>query len=466
MQIADVWDFYYIFVARNINLYLYKRQFTFMRFYDRESEIGILLRNEQQAERSATFTVLMGRRRVGKTSLVTNALEGRQYAYLFVSKDSEAVLSGKFQQAIEEQLGIRVYGRLNSFRDFFEVVMRESLQRHFTIVFDEFQNLYKVNPAIFGEMQNLWDRYHRESHLNLITMGSIRSLMRRIFEDENEPLYGRPTSKFTLLPFTIDVLKQIFRDHKSDYKNEDLLCLYMLTGGVAKYVELLMDAGCYTKEKMLNYFCRQDSYFLSEGRELMSQEFGDEGSTYFSILQLIAEGLNRRSDIDGAMQKDMGTFLQNLEKNYNIISRLKPVLAKPNSKTSSYEISDQFLRFWFRFVWPYQSLVERRQLALLRQNIGLHYEQFSGRTLEQFFQQAAMESGHYSRVGNWWDRKGENEIDMIALNEFDHTGIVAEIKRNPRKLSLTGLERKVSNLPSADFGCYHLTLQTYSIEDM
>ena len=437
-----------------------------MRFYNRESEIGVLLDSEQQAERNATFTVLMGRRRVGKTSLVTKAFEGRQYAYLFVSKDSEAVLTGKFQQAVEEQLDIHVYGRLTRFRDFFEVVMKESLQRHFTVVFDEFQNLYKVNPAIFSEMQDLWDRYHRESHLNLVTMGSIRSLMKRIFEDENEPLYGRPTSKFTLLPFTIDVLRQIFSDHKPDYRNEDLLCLYMLTGGVAKYVELLMDAGCYTKEKMLNYFCRQDSYFLSEGRDLMSQEFGDEGTTYFSILQLIAAGLNRRSDIDGAMQKDMGTFLQNLEKNYNVISRLKPVLAKPNSKTSAYEISDQFLRFWFRFVWPYQSLVERRQLALLRQNIGQHYEQFSGRTLEQFFQQAAIESGRYTVVGNWWDRKGENEIDMIALNEFDHTGIAAEIKRNPRKLSLSDLELKVANLPSSDFGSYHLTLQTLSLQDL
>lgn len=437
-----------------------------MKFYNREAEIAILRKNEQQAKRNATFTVLMGRRRVGKTSLVTKAFEDRQYAYLFVSKDSEAVLCGKFQQAIEEQLSIKVYGRLTSFRDFFEVVMRESLQRHFTVVFDEFQNLHKVNPAIFSEIQDLWDRYHRESHINLITMGSIRSLMKRIFEDENEPLYGRPTSKFTLLPFTIEVLKQIFYDHKTDYKNEDFLCLYMLTGGVAKYVELLMDAGCYTKEKMLNYFCRQDSYFLSEGRDLMNQEFGDEGTTYFSILQLIAAGLNRRSDIDGTMQKDMGAFLQNLEKNFNVVSRLKPILARPNSKTSTYEISDQFLRFWFRFVWPYQSLVERRQLSLLRQNINQHYEQFSGRTLEQYFQQAAMETGHYTSVGNWWDRKGENEIDMIALNEFDHTGIAAEIKRNSRKLSLTELERKVSNLPSTNFGHYNLTLQTLSLEDL
>ena len=437
-----------------------------MKFYDRESEINILKENELQSRSSAVFTVLMGRKRVGKTTLITTALNDYDYAYLFVSKDSEAVLCQKFQQTLEEQLGIHIYGTVSHFRDLFEIILKESLNRHFIIIFDEFQTLYKVNPAIFSEMQDLWDRYHRESHLYLITSGSIQSLMKRIFENENEPLYGRPTSKLTLKPFSISVLKQIFRDHCPDYKNEDLLCLYMITGGVAKYVELLMDAGCYTKEKMLNYVCRQDSYFLSEGRDIMNQEFSDESATYFSILQLMAGGKNTRSDIDGAMQKDMGVYLQNLEKNFLMVNRLKPLLAKPNSKVTSYEISDQFLRFWFRFVWPYQSLVERGQLALLRQNMGQHYEQFSGRTLEQYFQAQTMETGQYTLVGNWWDRKGQNEIDMIALNEFDHTGIVAEIKRNPRKISLTDLQKKVAVLPPQTFGEYTLSLQGLSIEDM
>ena len=234
-----------------------------MRFYNRESEIDILRENEKLAERSATFTVLTGRRRIGKTSLVTKAFEGRDYAYLFVSKDHEAVLCRKFQQATEEQLGIRVYGRLTSFRDFFEVVMRESLHRHFTIVFDEFQNLYKVNQAIFSEIQDLWDRYHRDSHLNLITMGSIRSLMKRIFEDENEPLYGRPTSKFTLLPFTTRVLKQIFHDHKPDYKDEDLLCLYMLTGFVSIRPKIAVGINFSSAFRTIEVYrialCRKDS---------------------------------------------------------------------------------------------------------------------------------------------------------------------------------------------------------------
>lgn len=437
-----------------------------MRFYDRESEIHILKENERQARLNAVFTVLTGRRRVGKTTLLTMALEGCDYAYLFVSKDSEAVLCRKFQQSLEEQLGIHVYGTISRFRDLFEVIMKESLNRHFTIILDEFQTLYKVNPAIFSEIQDLWDRYHRDSHIYLITSGSIQSLMKRIFEKENEPLYGRPTSKMVLQPFAVSVIKQILCDHCPEYKNEDLLCLYMITGGVAKYVELLMDAGCYTKERMLNYVCRQDSYFLSEGRDLMNQEFSEESATYFSILQLIAGGMTKRSDIDGAMQKDMGVYLQNLEKNYHIVARLKPLLAKPNSKVTAYEISDQFLRFWFRFVWPYQSLIERRQLSLLRQNMSQHYEQFTGRTLEQYFQAQAVETGQYTVVGNWWDRKGGNEMDMIALNEFDHTGIVAEIKRNPRKISLTELQEKVNMLPPATFSDYTFSLRALSLEDM
>lgn len=435
-----------------------------MKFYDRKTEIEILEENELQAQKSAVFTVLMGRRRVGKTSLICHAMEGKEWAYLFVSKDSEAVLCMKFQEVLAEQLGIRVFGQIAKFRDLFEVIMQESQKRHFTVVLDEFQTLYRINPAIFSEMQDLWDRYHNTSKLNLVVSGSIQLLMKRIFEDKGEPLYGRPTSKFTLRPFTTSVLKEILKDHNPGFQPEDLLCLYMITGGVAKYVELLMDAGCYTKTKMLNYVCRQDSYFLTEGRDLLNQEFTDDSTTYFSILQLIASGLTRRADIDGTMQRDMGTFLSNLEKNYNIVSRLKPLLAKPNGKTSAYEISDQFLRFWFRFICPYQALIERQQMSLLRQNIETHYEQFSGRTLEQYFQQQMMETGLYTVVGNWWDRKGENEIDLIALNEFDHTGVVAEVKRQAKRISLTKLEEKVAKLPAADFGKFQLELRGLSME--
>jgi hypothetical protein len=171
-------------------------------------------------------------------------------------------------------------------------------------------------------------------------------------------------------------------------------------------------------------------------------------------------------EIDSVMGKDMGVYLQNLERNYLMIHRLKPMLSRPNSKMTTYEIADPFLRFWFRFICPYQELVERRQLSLLRQYIGKNYEQFSGKTLEQYFRALFMERGEFTQVGNWWDRKGENEIDLIALNEFDHTGVIAEIKRNPNKINAAELRRKVEALPSSDFGKYQWQLQGLSMEDM
>lgn len=437
-----------------------------MKFYDRVNELAILQANEQQSFESAVFTVLMGRRRVGKTSLITASLENKEYAYLFVSKDSEALLCQNFQRELECQIGLHIYGEITMFKDLFEIIMKEAQQRHLTIVMDEFQTLYKINPSIFSDMQNIWDRYKRNAKINLIVLGSIQTLMKRIFEDQSEPLYGRPTYKFVLRPFTIDVMKQILYDAHPNYSAEDLLCLYTITGGVAKYIELLMDAKCYTKEKMLNYVCRQDSYFLTEGKDLLNQEFTGEFSTYFSILQVMSAGKTKRSEIDSTLHKDMGTYLQNLESKYELISRMKPLFAKQNGKVTAYEIRDNFLRFWFRFIYPYQSLIERNLYSLLRSNISNNYEGFTGRTLELYFQDKMMETGLFTQVGNWWDRKGQNEIDLIAINEFDHTGIVAEIKRNPHKISLQKLQEKVASLPKKDFGEYQLQVQGLSLKDI
>ncbi len=437
-----------------------------MRFYDRKSELALLQSNEKQSFETAVFTVLMGRRRVGKTSLVTQSLVGKEYAYLFVSKDSEALLCQNFQKELEAQIGLTVYGEVSRFKDLFEVVMREAQRRHLTIVLDEFQTLYRINPSIYSDMQNVWDRYKQTAKINLIVLGSVQTLMKRIFEDEAEPLYGRPTSKFVLRPFTVEVLKEILHDANPNCSAEDLLCLYMITGGVAKYIELLVDAKCCTKEKMINYVCRQDSYFLTEGKDLLNQEFSGEFSTYFSILQLIAMGKTKRSEIDSTLHKDTGTYLQNLEGRYELISRMKPQLARQNGKVTAYEIRDNFLRFWFRFIYPYQSLIERNLFSLLHGNITKNYEGFTGRTLERYFQDKVMETGQFTQVGNWWDRKGENEIDLIAINEFDRTGIAAEIKRNVHKISMAKLQQKIDMLPKKDFGEYQLRLRSFSLDDM
>ena len=268
-----------------------------------------------------------------------------------------------------------------------------------------------------------------------------------------------------LQPFSIDTLKLILKDHNPNYSPDDLLCLYMLTGGVAKYVALLMDANAVTKTRMLNYALSDDSPFLAEGTELVVSEFGRDYGTYFSILQLIAGGMTTQPEIDSIIGKNTGVYLSNLNEDYTFVSKNQPIFAKPSQRNIRWQIDDPFLRFWFRFVYPYQELVESRRLDLLRKYVSDNYNQFTGRTLERYFQEKALQSGNYTRVGNWWDRHGECEIDMIALNEFDRTGVIAEIKRNKGKINMSALQRKVDLLPP-EFSRYNMRLIQLSLEDM
>lgn len=420
-----------------------------MRFYDREKEMEILQTNWAQTEERGRLTVLIGRRRIGKTTLLGKSAEnGRDdtLLYLYVSKDNERVLTGKFQEAAEHALGLQIFGRMETFAQFFEQLMRYGQQHHFTLVFDEFQNFIKVNPAIPSHMQDIWDRYHEKVRVNMVACGSIYNMMHKIFDNEDEPLYGRQDCRLNMLPFRISVLKQILRDHNPHYTSEDLLCLYALTGGVAKYVAWLMDAKATTKAKMLRWVTQVGSPYLSEGTELIMSEFGKDYTNYLSILQLIAGGLTTQSEIDGAIGKNTGAYLENLETEYSYIHRRQPLFSKPGGRNSRWQLDDCFLRFWFRFILRNQALVETERNDLLLEIVERNYEQYSGLVLEQYFRQKWMEEERVTLVGNYWDRKELNEIDMIALNDIDKTAVVAEIKRQRKKLNPTELTKKVATL--------------------
>ena len=319
-----------------------------MKFYDREKELGILQTNWEQSTEQGRLTVLVGRRRVGKTTLLTrSAVYGEQpLLYLYVSKDNERVLTEKFQEAAQQALGLQIYGRMDTFAQFFELLLRYGQQNHFTLVLDEFQNFLKVNPAIPSHIQDLWDRYHEKSKVNMVACGSIYNMMHKLFDNEDEPLYGRQDCRLNMLPFRISILKQILHDHNPKYTPEDLLCLYTLTGGVAKYVAWLMDAKATTKAKMLRWATQAGSPYLSEGTELIMSEFGKDYANYLSILQLIASGMNTQSEIDGAIGKNTGAYLDNLEEYYSYIHRQQPMFSKPNGRNSRWQLDDCFLRFW------------------------------------------------------------------------------------------------------------------------
>lgn len=436
-----------------------------MKFYDRNAELQILEKNWQQSVNHSMMTTLIGRRRIGKTALLLKSAENKACLYLYVSKDNEQVLCRKFQQQAQNVLDLQLYGQVENFGNLFKELMKYGENHHYTLIIDEFQNLLGINAAIPSEIQDIWDRNKDKTQVNLVLCGSIYSMMKRIFDHSDQPLYGRRDSHLRLLPFSIETLKNILADHNPDYNPDDLLCLYMLTGGVAKYVALLMDARATTKQKMLNFALSPDSPFLTEGTELLISEFGRDYGTYFSILQLIASGMTTQNEIDSVIGKNTGAYLNNMHEDYLFISKNTPLLSKPGVRNIRWQIDDCFLRFWFRFVYPYQGLIESNQLGLLKQYVTDNYAQFTGRTLERYFQEKAMQGGKFTMVGNWWDRKGKNEIDMVALNEFDKTCLVAEIKRNKDRISMKDLQEKTGVLPS-EFSAYQIQMKGLSLEDM
>ena len=141
------------------------------------------------------------------------------------------------------------------------------------------------------------------------------------------------------------------------------------------------------------------------------------------------------------------------------------MFSKAGTRLTKYRIKDNFLRFWFRFVYPYQDLIESNRSEMLKQNILDNFSEFSGLCLEQFFRDKFMSSGKFTSVGSWWDKSSENEIDLIAVNDFTGKGIIAEIKRNSKKINLDILRQKAARLPK-EFSKYDFEFLGLSVEDM
>lgn len=416
-----------------------------MKFYNREHELTKLRAIAAASHKNAQFTVLTGRRRIGKTKLLLSAFKDVSSLYFFVAKKSEILLCQDFVKEITEKIKLPVLGEVSSFAVLFEYIVQVSHQQNITLIIDEFQEFYSVNPAVYSEMQRIWDLKSEDSKLNLIVSGSVTSLMYRIFESQKEPLFGRAQHFIRLQAFDTETMKQIIRDHNPEFTPDDLLALYSFTGGVAKYVELLMDNNAVTKNTMIQHMITKDSIFLYEGKNMLIEEFGRDHSIYFSILTSMAEGRNSRAEIEALLKKEVSGYLTRLENDFHLIKRSIPVLGK-GTKHMKYFLEDNFLIFWFRFIYKYNYMIEIGAFDALQNIIFRDYSTFSGLMLERYFRLQAVESGLFTQIGQFWDRKGEIEIDLVAMNEQDKKMIIAEIKRKSSKISIEKLRLKTSHL--------------------
>lgn len=441
-----------------------------MRFFDREIEFERLHEIENLSHEVAQFTIITGRRRIGKTEMVKKFYENKTMLYFFVARKAENDLCKIFAEEISDKLNIPILeGKGINFASIFKFIMELSLTQHITLFIDEFQDFYRVNPSIYSDMQNIWDSYKNKAHINLIVAGSVHTLMNKIFKNKKEPLFGRQTGTMHIRPFKPSVLKEIMSEYCPEYNKSDLLALYTLTGGVAKYVELFIDRKKFTEEKMLNMFFERDSYFLPEGKNMLVDEFGKDYGTYFSILALIAQGKNTRSEIENALNiKELSGYLKNLIEEYGLISKMQPIFEKSNNKNVHYNINDQFLRFWFRFVFRYNHIIEAGSTDKLRTIVNRDFATVSGKSLEDYFIEMFKESGAYTRLGYWHDRKGENEIDIVAEDELENKIEFIEVKRQSKNFDEDLLKTKVQAFMKqvGIFKDYEINYKGLSIEDM
>ena len=205
-----------------------------------------------------------------------------------------------------------------------------------------------------------------------------------------------------------------------------------------------MNAGATTKTKMIDSVCNMASPFLADGRDILISEIGKDYGIYFSILQAISKGLTTQSEIDSVIQKNTGAYLQNLQKVFGITEQIRPLLSKSESRNTRWQIVDEYMRFYFRFIYSHQDLIELGNYDMLKEFILRDYETFTGKTLERYFTAKLEEDGNLTKIGGWWDRKAMNEIDIIAINSLDKSCRIYEVKRQAKNINLSKVQAKAT----------------------
>ncbi len=436
-----------------------------MNFYNREQELLELNKLLAQAKNSARMTVLTGRRRVGKTLLSLEFVKGKKYLYFFASKKLESLLCEEYLQEIKRVFpDAPVFGEMRHFSQIFQLLLLIAQKETFTLIIDEFQEFYNINLAIYSEIQKLWDLNKNKCRLNVIFIGSVYSLMHKIFQNSKEPLFNRADRILSMGPFSIKTTSRILHEYQAR-DTKLLFDYYVLTGGMPKYIDFFVENKAFSLTDIFELVIAVNSPFLNEGKNLLIEEFGKEYGTYFSILELISLGKTARSEIESILESDVGGYLDRLEKDYAIIAKYKPINAKPNARSQKYRIIDNFLNFWFRFIYRHRSSIETGNFDYVKGIIERDYPTYCGKALEWFYHELFAESQQYNRIGSYWEKGNRNEIDLVAINDMEKRGVIAEIKTNKEKADLEALRKKSKGI-IACYPNYRIEWMSLGFEDI
>lgn len=398
-----------------------------VRFYGRVKELSQL--EEIYNTPASSLVVFYGRRRVGKTELSKEFVKNRKSLYLFVETKSEELLLRDLEIELGNVTGIRP--RLDSFDDFFTIVF--GMQEKMVLVLDEFQNFAKVNPDFFSKFQRYWDAHHRESQHMFIVIGSFVGMMKRIFEESKEPLFGRATYLFNIKPFNFSD-SYAFLNGLSSFELEEAMKTYFILGGVPKYLLLAAQFSEPDAQSVFRKLFIDTQILMEEAKNILVLEFGSEHKGYFSILEAIASGKAIPSHIADYTAMPHGTvskYLNELVNKYELVKKEEPVITG-GSRNSRYFLQDNFFNFWFRFIYKHYGtfeidpdLAEDIVMKDLNTYFGYAFEDVAKEVLIMLNKQQKLPL-RFMGIGKWW--KKDTEIDLIAFDRSSHDALFCEVK--------------------------------------
>ena len=406
-----------------------------MAFYDRKRELALL--DNLYARPQGQMFVLYGRRRVGKTVLLTHWLETRRHQALFWTADrtSAGSLLRAFSQVIQSLLNPDQTAppdfTFSTWEMAFNELPRLAQSQRMVIVLDEFTYLIEAEPALTSILQRVWDHRLKKSNLLLVLTGSHAGMMEREILAYRSPLYNRATSHLHLQPLPFGVLSEFF----PTYSASDRANIYACLGGIPQYLELL-DPKRGAEANIRDLL--SSSMIIDDAGALLRDQLG-EPRNYVAVVEAIAAGYARSTEIakmsnlqDSNVSKYLGV-LQNLD----IVTREVPASeSRPErSKLGRYRIVDHYLRFYYRFLAPGRTNLERGLAEQVWQNIRQHLPEFVGTHIfEELCREWVLRQGDAGRlsfvprrVGSDWG-KGKPQIDVMAVNEDEHAILLGECK--------------------------------------
>lgn len=421
-----------------------------MEFIGRKAELTRLSEISEFAKSGGYLTMITGRRRVGKTTLVKHFLAQNNIpnCYFFVSRKQSKTLLDEFAELLTEKFPEISGLQFANFDGLFKFIFQTLERKNYTFVFDEFQNFLYVDPAVFSIFQKYWDENKEKINGHIIVIGSLQTVMHTLFEDKKEPLFKRLTGKLILKPFSVAEMNQWFELHPESDKG-DALKLQLLFNGIPFYYYLMEKEHLFGKdiiEIIHRLALRNDGILFNEGKELTIEEFGKNYGRYFSILEAIASGFTQWNDIStqtGILPNSIGKYLDELLNYYDLIERKSSVFSKDNGKSSRYYLKDSFLTFWFRYVHKNFSLLENYASDTMIPKVKDDLPNFFGFQFEKFIldwlQHQCIENPtkfSLDVIGKYWDR-GQNEIDIVAYKEKGDLCLIGECKLNSKRVTNT-----------------------------